>query len=370
MNKTYLYKILFLVSFWIVASVFFVLLVWAIESWNADFYAINNYQYELGKILVMVILVTFIGSSIIASLEVLYFNKLLRKKPLGFTILIKTTFYMVNIFFFSSLATIISFSFDLNKPILHTDVLNLFMNYLVSSKVWIMMTYWSIAVMLALFILHISDKFGKGVLFYFLIGKYHNPREELRIFMFLDLKSSTAYAEKLGHIKYSQLLQDCFYELTEVVLKCEAQVYQYVGDEVVLTWTKDKGINDNNCIKIFFDYNQRIRDKGQYYKNKYGIIPEFKAGLNLGYCTVAEVGEIKKELAYHGDALNTASRIRSACNNFKKRLLISADLISLFSNLDEFFTIESMGVVNLEGKKNVVGLFSIEEGLSKNSAPV
>ena len=29
------------------------------------------------------------------------------------------------------------------------------------------------------------------------------------------------------------------------------------------------------------------------------MVPEFKAGLSSGYVTVAEVGELKKELAYH-----------------------------------------------------------------------
>ena len=38
--------------------------------------------------------------------------------------------------------------------------------------------------------------------------------------------------------------------------------------------------------------------KGYVLMSNYGVVPEFKAGLNLGLVTVAEVGEIKKELAY------------------------------------------------------------------------
>ena len=66
--------------------------------------------------------------------------------------------------------------------------------------------------------------------------------------MFLDLKSSTTHAEQLGHIKYSQLIQDCFYELTEVVTRREAQIYQYVGDEIVLTWPYEKGIKNKSSV--------------------------------------------------------------------------------------------------------------------------
>ena len=42
---------------------------------------------------------------------------------------------------------------------------------------------------------------------------------------------------------------------------------------------------------------------------KYRMVPEFKAGVNSGHVTVAEVGELKKEPAYQGDVLITAARI-------------------------------------------------------------
>ena len=192
----------------------------------------------------------------------------------------------------------------------------------------------------------------------FLLGKYHRPKEDKRIFMFMDLKSSTAYAEKLGHIKYSQLLQDCFFDLTDIVLAYEAKIYQYVGDEVVLSWDLDEGINHENCLKTFFEYDHLLKNKGEYYKNKYGFIPEFKAGLNLGSVTVAEVGEIKKELAYHGDVLNTASRIQSKCNIFNKKLLISEQVKSSFQNIGSF-SFEFLGDTPLKGKENPVNIYSV-----------
>jgi adenylate cyclase len=86
--------------------------------------------------------------------------------------------------------------------------------------------------MSALFILQVSDKFGQGVLISFLLGKYYRPKEDDRIFMFMDLKSSTTSAEKLGHIKYSQFIQDCFFDITDVITKYDAKIYQYVGDEL------------------------------------------------------------------------------------------------------------------------------------------
>lgn len=217
--------------------------------------------------------------------------------------------------------------------------------------------------MTGLFILQISDKLGQGVLINFLLGKYHHPKEEVRIFMFLDLKSSTKYAEEHGHIKYSQLIQDCFYDLTDVVFKREASVYQYVGDEVVLTWDLGKGIKNNNCLNTFFDFDKVLKNKSNYYREKYGTVPEFKAGLHYGKAIITELGGAKKEIAYHGDTVNTTYRIQTACNDLKKCLLISADLLSILHDkeLDEKYVIESKGIVQLKGEKHVVGLFSVEE---------
>ena len=109
-----------------------------------------------------------------------------------------------------------------------------------SPRIYTVIIFWGFMVMLALFILQVNDKFGQGILINFLLGRYHKPREEERIFMFMDLRSSTTYAEKLGHILYSKLIQDCFYDLTDIAKKYGTQIYQYIGDEVVLTWKVKK----------------------------------------------------------------------------------------------------------------------------------
>jgi len=180
----------------------------------------------------------------------------------------------------------------------------------------------TIAFIIAAFLYHffkqVNRKFGPGTLIKYLTGKYFNPIEENRIFMFLDLKSSTSIAEKLGHILYSKLIQDCFSELTAPVIDHKAEIYQYVGDEAVITWGKDNGLHNAKCVNFYFSYINRLEDKKEYFLNIYGVFPEFKAGISLGFVTVAEVGELKTEIAYHGDVLNTASRIQGYCNKLNK----------------------------------------------------
>jgi adenylate cyclase len=356
MRKTQFYKIFFLIIFWVCASIFIVFYEATLQGFQSDY---KGDYYNFTRILVAAIVVTFIGASLLGSLEVLFFGKLLRKKPLGFALIIKSVVYIIFILIFVSIARMYLVSAELGKPIFCADVLDLHFEFLLSEKMLMTVIFWGIVCGFSIFILHASDKFGQGVLLNFILGKYHHPKEEKRIFMFMDLKSSTTYAEKLGHIKYSQLIQDCFFDLTDVVAKNDAIIYQYVGDEVVLSWDFDKGLKKNNCINIYYEYMDVVKQRSKYYENKYGIIPKFKAGISSGYATVAEVGELKKELAYHGDVLNTASRIQGVCNKYNKSLLISADL-EVALDLDSKYKKELIGSIELKGKLQPVNIYSID----------
>ena len=57
----------------------------------------------------------------------------------------------------------------------------------------------------------------------------------------------------------------------------------------------------------------------------YGTMPQLVAGVNAGLVTVAEIGDIKPNITYLSDVLNTAARIQDQCERFDKPLLISSE---------------------------------------------
>lgn len=189
-------------------------------------------------------------------------------------------------------------------------------------------------------------------------GKFYTPTEEKRIFMFLDLQSSTHHAERLGHIKYSKMIQDCFNDLG-VVIENEAEIYQYVGDEVILTWELKAGLRNQNCLNAFFNFKNQLNKKKEKYLKNYGCVPFFKAGVNSGVVIATEVGKYKKEIAYHGDTINTAARIQGKCNTFKQELLLSNNLKKQLVSTK--FTFNELGSIALKGKKEEVSIFSVHE---------
>ena len=223
-----------------------------------------------------------------------------------------------------------------------------------------LMLIYNIAIeLLITFINQVNKKYGPGVLLLLLMGKYRSPKEEERIFLFMDLKSSTLLAETLGHLKYSAFIRDSFMDINTMLSKYNAQVYQYVGDEIVITWPITIGLRNAACIEFFFACQAKFIEKADYYNGRYGEIPQFKAGLHMGKVTAVEVGDIKRDIAYHGDTLNTAARIQSICNNYDKKFLSSVYVLNNVK-VNNLFKIESIGAVILKGKTEAVEIASIE----------
>jgi len=231
MRKIQLYKIVFLVCFWVFCAVFIITYDAAVLDFKSE---VQGGRYDYLRVLLTGIAACIVGAALLGSLEVLFLGRLLRKQPFGKTLLFKTLVYLSFMMIFISIVVSLTISFEINQPLLSNQVIHAYVDYVFSPRIVMTIIYWSLACMAALFILQVSDKFGQGILVSFLLGKYHRPKEESRIFMFMDLKSSTTYAESLGHIQYSQFIQDCFYDITDVITEHDAKIYQYVGDEVVL----------------------------------------------------------------------------------------------------------------------------------------
>ena len=188
--------------------------------------------------------------------------------------------------------------------------------------------------------------------------------EEDRIFMFLDMKSSTTHAEKLGAGRYSMLVQDCFIDMTKAARLSNAEIYQYVGDEAIFTW-KTTELNFANSVKHYFNFRENLQQRSSYYRHLYGIVPEFKAGIHHGMVIRTQVGDIRKSIAFHGDAINTASRIQGKCNELGCDLLISA---AIKEGLPVNFDARLEGVYQLRGKDCKVTLFSVKQPIKLRTA--
>jgi adenylate cyclase len=348
------------VNFWVIAYLVFFIIIYFITKAVTSLYP-EKVEIYIGENIIVAIIVGIIFGSILGTVD--YFvDKKFRGKSLGFEILFKGVLYLAAWYLVSvigyRIGTFIEAEFVDSPLIRYTE--------LFAGNIFLAATiYTAVMIIVINFIKQMNTKFGPGILIPMLLGKFRRPRLEKRIFLFMDLKDSTTHAEKLGSLMFSELLQDCFGDVNKVIPPFNAEIYQYVGDEVVLSWRSDEGLRNNNCIKFFFAFQEQLLKRKDYYLNKYGFLPGFKAGANIGNITVAEVGDFKREIAYHGDTINTASRIQSVCNTYGKSLLISEDLKNEIM-LTRNFTAEFVTTIKLKGKEKEINLFSVEEISASN----
>jgi adenylate cyclase len=202
---------------------------------------------------------------------------------------------------------------------------------------------------------------GGRIFVSFFTGKYHQPIEEERIFMFLDLKSSTTIAERIGHIQFHRFINEFLFTISDAIIGNKGEIYKYVGDEVIITWKMKEGLKDQHCLRLFFDALDCVKGKKSLFEKKYGVVPEFKAGLHCGKVVSGEMGSIKMEIAFLGDVINTAARIEAECNPLQKPLLISIDLLQKL-NPGREYRCGKVGDISLRGKANKIELYAIERG--------
>ena len=268
-------------------------------------------------------------------------------------------FYLCLAFFGLFLMNTVYFLFQTGLEHAVTKAWNNFLVNIETPSFFVTMCVWAFLVSVTQFMLQVNDKFGPGILWKFFTGKYYHPREEERIFMFLDLKSSTTIAERIGNKQFFNFLKEIFNDITEPIINSQGEIYQYVGDEVVVTWPVLKGLSENNCLSCFYMIQKVIEEKQDYYLERYSTLPSFKAGLHLGEATVGEIGVIKKDIVFSGDVLNTTSRIEGECNNHNVDIILSSALIHRMPLNGKYQKI-SLGEIYLKGKQEKVELVTMK----------
>src|SRR5688572_6403514 len=197
------------INFWIIANV---LLTVIIHFHSLIIFEATGIQVEGGFLSTILVAALFgIVYGVTLGLTTYYLDKkFFRKQSLGKVIVLKTAISFATLILILLLMRFVLFD------LLITPTLNIEMNQQSWEHLFnLLVVYYFFMTLLISFINQVNKKYGPGVLVPLLFGKYRNPVEEERIFMFMDLKSSTSIAEKLGHLKYSACIRDCFFDINE-----------------------------------------------------------------------------------------------------------------------------------------------------------
>lgn len=286
-------------------------------------------------------------------------SKVFRKKSFGFALRVTAASFIVIFLIVAVMIGVMNKALSLGPEASFNEILISGLAILKDEALIMYFVLWFGITMFTLFLLQVNDKFGPGILKKFLLGQYFTPKEEERIFMFIDMRSSTTIAEKIGNEKYFKLLSELFTDVTGTILNTEGEIYQYVGDEIVITWPMKKGLRNANCIRCFTLIQQLLKDRAHKYKEKFGVSPEFKAGVHFGKVTAGEIGQIKKEIIYSGDVLNTTARIQEQCNAYGVDFLISRETYDLVLAKEQYELVP-LGHIDLRGKHQKININTVK----------
>ena len=164
--------------------------------------------------------------------------------------------------------------------------------------------------------------------------------------------------QRLGPAEYHAFKNDFFLDVAGPILATGGQIYQYVGDEVVVTWRVRGGRLARHPAETLLLLDDAIAERAERYRQRYGEVPRYKAGLHTGEVVTAEVGTIKKDLVHTGDAVNVAARVEGQCHAFGARLLVSEAALAL-APLPASLTAEEVGSVELRGRAGAIRLFRL-----------
>lgn len=291
----------------------------------------------------------------IASFEIFYVNdpagQSLRRLPFMKAALLKTLFYSVSIILFDALGNIIvpiegAYPIGFNLNTLITLAMALTFTFIIST------------------LMQINQLLGPGVLINFIRGRYHQPRHEERLFLFIDMRGSTAIAERIGDINFHRLLNQFLSDIGEVMANHGGSIDKYVGDEMIATWHLTA--RPERAFEAVFEARALLAERAALYRARFDALPDFRAVLHAGPVVVGEMGDQKREIALLGDTINTTAKLEHWAKGATQPVVASRAALDAAGNLPGL-TITSLGAQMLPGKTQAIDLFAVEDLSTKKT---
>ncbi|SFN90349.1 adenylate cyclase [Paenimyroides ummariense] len=351
-NLTYnLRQVCYIVSIWVFVTLFFIYIKFndIPENYLNEIYKIKqgitkNWMYQTAL---------FIGLGfgvVLGFLHIFVYPYIERTQKFWFNIFIRIAVFCIlsHIVYFTLLTT---YGYSMNTKLI-------LLGFNDSGTINILVYAFVTETLVGLLML-LRRNLGRKYFINTIKNTYRHPKEENRVFMFLDLEDSTVIAKKIGHLNFSRFIQDCFWDLSDITLKYGAEIYQFVGDEAVITWKVSKNFDYEKCIALYFCYKGLLESKSDFYMQKYQTKPNFRCAVHSGKVSVVLVGDYKREIAYYGNVLNLGSRLQKNCKEHDAEILISEDFSENLK--DQWYGLTPITLHHLKGINDIQTAYKVSE---------
>jgi adenylate cyclase len=214
------------------------------------------------------------------------------------------------------------------------------------------------ATFVTIFVLQMSQLVGTRTLRNIVLGRYHRPRHEERFFLFVDIVGSTALAERVGAHAVHRFLNTVFGLASDVIDDHDGEVYQYVGDEIVVTWTVREGRRAARPLRCFLAIAAALAAAEARLEGEFGIATRVRGALHAGPVISGEVGKTKREIVFHGDVMNTTARLEQLTRDLDRSFLVSAEALPLPEERAGY-VVEDLGERTVRGRAAPVLVYAV-----------
>lgn len=177
------------------------------------------------------------------------------------------------------------------------------------------------------FMLQVTSLIGGRTLMNLMLGRYHRPMKEERIFLFVDLKGSSALARDLGDAGFHEFLSRFFFDCDDILVNAGGEIYSYVGDAAIVVWPLDTPERNARPVQAIFELEAQMARLAQGYVARFGQAPQFRCALHGGSVVTGECGDSRQQITFLGDAVNITARLEQVAKTSGMDFVISGKLL-------------------------------------------
>lgn len=213
-----------------------------------------------------------------------------------------------------------------------------------------------IVALLAVMVIRVIGFIGGMNIFYLLIGKYHRPVWERKVFMFLDIKGSTNIVDSLGPEKSKRLFGKFMFDMSEPITNNGGKIYRYMGDGFVATWNWETALKSDGVFQAVDDLYAMIEREREEYENRFGACPDFRIGIHGGEIITSEEGDVRRDIGFYGDTINIAARMEAKAKDVGMDCVVTSDVATAIGDMaDRLIEIGEESVRGIDRKVTIYG---------------
>jgi class 3 adenylate cyclase len=215
-----------------------------------------------------------------------------------------------------------------------------------------------IVAMVAVLALRVVGFIGAKTLFHLVIGRYHRPVLERKVFLFLDMKGSTQVVERLGPVKGKALLGKFLFDLSNPITNNLGDIYLYAGDGLIAVWDWDDAIRECNIFRAVDAINAMMKLEKAEYQDQFDCVPEFRIGIHGGNVIVSEQGDAKRSIGVYGETINIAARLEQAAKTLGHDCIVSSEIVEALASVKD--RCNFLGSETVRGVSKPVDVYAFE----------